>query len=132
MSAWHSFWARFQEPAFSLMRFVFGLLFSCHGAQKLFGAFGHNQADNPLMWVAGIVEFFGGLLLALGLWASVVAFFGAGEMLVAYFYAHFNFGTFPEGWIPIQNGGELALLYLFGFLVILTHGAGKWTLRRIM
>ncbi len=130
MSAWQSFWVRFQSAAYTLMRFAFGVLFAFHGAQKLFGLFGGRQASAPLYWVAGTVEFFGGLAVALGLWAQVAAFFCAGQMLVAYFLSHFNVAEFPEGWIPIQNRGEMALLYFFGFLVILTQGPGSWTLRK--
>ncbi len=130
MSAWQSFWANFREPAYSLMRFAFGVLFAFHGAQKLFGVLGREQASAPLMWVAGAVEFFGGLAVALGVFTPIAAFLCAGQMLVAYFMAHHDFSAFPEGWIPVQNRGEPALLFMFGFLVILTHGAGKYTVSR--
>ncbi len=117
------FGATIKEPAYALMRFSFGLLFAFHGAQKLFGAFGGNQAQNGLMWAAGIIEFFGGLAIALGIVTSLAALFCSAQMLLAYFYAHF-----PQGWLPIENRGELALLYFFGFLFVMTRGGGSWSL----
>lgn len=107
---------------YALMRIVVGLLFACHGAQKLFGLFGGPQM--PLMsrfGIAGIVEFFGGLMIALGFLTGTVAFIASGEMAYAYFTAHR-----PQGNVPIQNGGELALLYCFVFLYIAARGVGAW------
>ena len=109
----------YKEQAYSLMRFFLGFLFACHGAQKVFGILGRDQADSLLMWVAGTVELFGGLAIALGVFTSIAAFLCAGQVLVAYFYAH----AF-QALLPIQNRGELALLYFFAFLVIMTRGAG--------
>ncbi len=116
-----------KEPAYNLMRLLFGLLFAFHGAQKLFGAFGGNQAKNGLMWAAGAIEFFGGLAIALGFLTSLAALICSAQMLVAYFYAHF-----PQGWVPIQNRGELALVYLVGFFFIMTRGGGSWSLDSLM
>ena len=111
------------EPyAFAALRIVAGFLFLCHGAQKLFGAFGGPQAIHvPLMLVAGIVEFGGGILIILGLFTRVAAFIACGEMAVAYFKQHL-----PHGFFPIVNKGELAVLYCFLFLFIACHGAGKF------
>jgi putative oxidoreductase len=110
-----------QELVFGLTRIVFGFLFACHGAMKLFGAFGgHVMVHNPWMLAAGILEFGGGLLVALGLITRPVAFILSGEMAVAYFRAHF-----PRGFWPIQNGGELAILYCFYFLYLSLRGAGR-------
>ncbi|MGH9341311.1 MAG: DoxX family protein [Acidobacteriota bacterium] len=114
------FFARFASVAYTLMRFFFGFLFAFHGTQKLFGMFGGNMAGSTLMWVAGIVEFFGGLAIALGFLTPYMAFLAAGQMAVAYFSAHA-----PRDPWPILNGGELALLYLFGFLYIMTHSSGR-------
>ncbi len=72
-----------------------------------------------LLGLAGILETFGGLLLILGLFTVPVAFVLAGEMAVAYFMVHF-----PRGLFPIQNGGELAVLYCFIFLYLFAAGAG--------
>jgi len=111
---------RFSAGLFALMRLVVGVLFACHGAQKLFGAFGSQpMTGKPLMLVAGIIEFGGGLLIAIGLLARVAALFAAGEMAVAYFMVHA-----PQGFWPILNKGELALVYCFVFLFIASVGAG--------
>lgn len=111
------------EPVgFAAFRVVVGFLFMCHGAQKLFGAFGgHAQLHNPLMLAAAIIEFGGGILVLLGLLTRFAAFIASGEMAVAYFMMHQ-----PKGFLPIQNGGETAVLYCFAFLFIACHGAGKF------
>lgn len=79
---------RFSDPLYSLLRLMAGLLFACHGAQKLFGALGGPQMLHiPLMLAAGIIEFFGGLLIALGVLTAYAAFIACGEMAVAYSWA---------------------------------------------
>jgi len=106
------------------MRIVFALMFMQHGAQKLFGVFGAQGTAEPmtLYWLAGILETFGGLLILIGLWTRPVAFILAGEMAVAYFMAHL-----PQGWVPIMNGGELAVLYCAAFLFFATAGGGAFS-----
>lgn len=110
----------------SLLRIGAGLLFMQHGLQKLFGAFGGFGPDGgtaplmSLMGLAGVFEFGGGLLLVLGLFTRPVAFLLAGEMLVAFLKAHA-----PRGGVPMQNGGELPLLYVLVFLFLAAHGAGR-------
>ena len=114
---------RFSEPIYALMRFVTGFLFMFHGAQKLFGVLGRDAAEAfTLMWFAGVIEFFGGLLVAIGLFAGWAAFLCSGQMAVAYFMAHQ-----PEGLLPIQNKGELAALYCWVFLFIAAKGSGIWS-----
>jgi putative oxidoreductase len=105
------------------MRIVFGLLFACHGAQKIFGMFGGKGGAQGLMLVAGIIEISCGLLVALGLLTRPAAFLASGQMAVAYFMAHF-----PNGPVPIVNHGELALAYCFAFLYIFFHGGGLFSL----
>ena len=112
---------RYSEPLYALMRVVIGLLFACHGAQKLFGVLGgQSQLANPKLLAAGIIEFVGGGLVALGLWAGYAAFIASGEMAVAYFTTHA-----PGGFWPIVNKGELAVLYCFVFLYIASRGSGR-------
>ncbi len=116
--------APYSPYLYALLRIVAGLLFMQHGVQKLFGALGGTQM--PLMsqmGLAGIIETFGGLAIALGLFTSPVAFLASGQMAVAYFQAHL-----PRGLWPIQNGGELAVLNCFLFLYIASRGSGKWSL----
>lgn len=113
---------RYSELAYSLMRFMVGALFACHGAQKLFGAFGGEVANKPLMLVGGIIEFGGGVLIAIGLVTRVAAFLASGMMAVAYFMAHA-----PNGFWPIMNHGETAVLYCFVFLYMSRHGGGRFS-----
>ena len=77
------------------------------------------------MWIAGVIELVGGVLVAVGFLASPVAFICAGEMAVAYWTAHA-----PQSPWPVQNGGELAALYCFVFLYIAARGAGRWSIDR--
>jgi len=116
----------FESTAYAALRIVSGFLFSCHGAQKLFGAFGgHQTLHNPLMLTAGIIEFGGGILILLGFFTNIAALIASGEMAVAYFTQHF-----PKGFFPIQNGGELAVVYCFVFLFIATRGGGKYAVQK--
>jgi len=115
------------EPsARSVLRLVVGFTFSFHGMQKLFGLFGgHHVQFVSLLWVGGFLELFGGLLIFAGLFTVPVAFILSGEMAVAYFRAHF-----PRGFLPIVNGGELAVLYCFIYLYLFTAGPGPLSLDR--
>ncbi len=70
----------------------------------------------------GVIEFFGGLMIAIGLLTSYAAFIASGEMAVAYFMAHF-----PRHPLPIINQGELAVLFCFVFLYIAAQGSGVWS-----
>ena len=80
-----------------------------------------------MLGVAGTIEVFGGLLIALGLFGSHVAFLASGLMAAAYFMGHA-----PRGLWPILNGGELAALYCFFFLYVATRGSGPWSLDRAL
>ncbi len=112
---------RYSEPLYALMRLVVGLLFACHGAQKLFGVLGgQSQLANPKMIAAGVIELVGGGLVALGLWAAWAAFVASGQMAVAYFTVHAS-----GGFWPVVNKGELAVLYCFVFLYIASRGSGS-------
>lgn len=112
--------------AYTLLRIVSGLLFACHGAQKLFGVFGgHRVPIASQLGAAGIIELTCGLLIALGLRTSIAAFIASGEMAIAYFQVHA-----PRAYFPIQSGGEPAVLFCFLFLYIATRGAGAWGVDR--
>ena len=108
-----------------LLRVVAGLSFAQHGAQKLFGLLGARQAVDPFsqMGFAGIIEFVGGIMVAIGLYTTPVAFVASGEMAYAYFTAHVSRGMWP-----IQNGGEPAVIYCFVFLYLCVAGSGKLSL----
>ena len=81
----------------------------------------------PLMLAAGIIEFFGGLLIALGVFTVFAAFIASGEMATGYFLGHA-----PHDFWPIRNHGELAVLFCFVFLYIASRGDGTWSVRRFL
>jgi putative oxidoreductase len=113
---------RFAPQLYAIMRIAVGLLFACHGAQKLFGVLGGQQVTLASQsGLAGVIELVGGVMIAIGFLTGTVAFIASGEMAFAYFLAHM-----PRGGLPIQNGGELAVLYCFVFLYIAARGAGIW------
>ena len=110
-----------------VFRILAGAMFACHGAQKIFGAFGGLPPGVPkaLIWTAGPLEFFGGLLIAIGLFTRPVAFLCSGLMAAAYFYGHaFN----GQGFLPKANGGELAVIYCWLWLYFAAQGPGAFAL----
>jgi putative oxidoreductase len=120
--------ARYTEIAFALMRVVAGVLFACHGAQKLFGMFGGKvMTGSTLIMAAAVIEFVGGTLIAIGFLTRAAAFISSGEMAVAYFKAHA-----PGGFWPIQNKGEAAVIFCFLFLFIAAHGAGRYSVDAVL
>jgi putative oxidoreductase len=122
----NSFRATWSPRMLSILRIVTALLFMQHGGQKLFGFPAAQQGATPplmsLMGLAGILEFFGGLLLLIGLFTRPVAFILSGMMAVAYFMVHA-----PQGFWPVINKGELAVLYCFVFLYLAAAGGGAWS-----
>ena len=111
----------------SILRVVVALLFMQHGAQKLFDMPSSSQGGTvellSMIGIAGILEFFGGLLVLLGLCTRPVAFILSGEMAVAYFMVHS-----PQSFWPIVNRGEMAVLYCFVFLYLAFAGGGVWSI----
>lgn len=113
-----------KELTHNALRVVAGFLFMQHGAQKLFGMLGGNQVEGLMsaMGIAGILEFFGGLMMMAGLLTGPVAFLLAGQMAVAYFWRHA-----PNGFWPIMNRGELAAFYSFTWLYFFAAGPGRFS-----
>ena len=114
-----------REPQiYAVMRIVVGFLFLRHGVQKLFGFPIPPPAEAPafILYTAGPIELFGGLLVMLGLFTRPAAFLCSGQMAVAYWMAH----AFRAP-LPIVNQGELAVTYCFVFLYIAAHGSGIWS-----
>jgi putative oxidoreductase len=121
---------RTKQITFFLLRVVSGLLFLQAGGMKMFdwfggvpAQFGGHPAFMSQTWVGGALEFYGGVAILLGLFTRPVAFILSGEMAVAYFQFHQ-----PQGFWPIQNHGEPAVLLCFIFLFFAAHGAGEWSL----
>ena len=119
-----------REPVLALLRVMAGLLFAQHGAQKILGLLGGFRGQPGATaemftqsWVAGVLELFGGVLVAIGLFTSPVAFLLSGLMAVAYFKAHA-----PDGFWPLLNGGEHAALFCFVFLAFWARGGGPYSL----
>jgi putative oxidoreductase len=108
-----------------VMRILAGIMFACHGAQKVLGMFGGMPAGAPkfIIWTAGPIELIGGLLIAAGLFTRTTAFISSGLMAAAYFIGHA-----PNGFVPKVNGGEPAVLYCWLFLYIAAQGPGAWAL----
>jgi putative oxidoreductase len=121
---------RLSGPALSVVRIVVSFLLICHGAAKLFGAFGgvdDHGAAAPVgswpLWWAGVIEVGGGGLVLLGLLTRVAALLCSGAMAFAYFTVHQ-----PQALLPLQNGGEPAALFCWIFLLIAVLGPGPLAL----
>ena len=111
----------------SILRIVTAFLYIAHGTQKFFGfpgAGGGPPIDlMTLRGASSILETFGGALLLVGLFTRPVAFILSGHMAFAYFMAHA-----PQGFWPLLNRGELAIMFCFVFLYLAAAGGGPWSL----
>ena len=119
--------APFAPYAYALLRIVAGLLFVCHGGQKVFGWFG-GVGGSPvpltsLFGVAGLLELVLGSVITVGFLTSAAALIASGEMAVAYFVGHY-----PKSFWPLENEGEPAVLFCFIFLYMATQGSGIWSI----
>ncbi|MFE9816633.1 DoxX family protein [Streptomyces sp. NBC_00236] len=112
---------RAQPYALSMFRFVVGLLLTCHGAASLFGVLGRPMlsADSWPGWYAAVTRPAGGILVALGRGTRTAAFLGSGSMPFAYFDVHQQAGL-----LPMQNGGEAAVLFCWTLLLLVFTGPG--------
>jgi putative oxidoreductase len=113
----------------SILRIITGFLFMAHGTQKwlLFPGGTTRATVETLSGIAGLIELIGGPLILLGLFTRPVAFVLSGMSAFAYFIAHA-----PQGFWPILNKGELAVLYCFVFLYLAAAGGGPWSLDRAL
>ena len=119
--------AAFADKIHGLLRIMSGLLFLAHGLTKLihWPATNYFPPDQPLptmMLFVGILETVGGLLITVGAFTRYAAFLCSGLMAAAYFMAHSGASIFP-----IQNGGELAIMFCFVFLFFASAGAGAFS-----
>jgi putative oxidoreductase len=129
MADWHALRSEWEPRVLSILRIMVGLLFMEHGLAKLVGfptATTHPQMFQ-LLWFAGVLEAFGGLLVALGLFTRPAAFILSGEMAVGYFMSHM-----PKNFFPLINGGDAAILYCFIFFYLFVAGGGIWSLDRLL
>jgi len=120
---------RFADPVYCLMRLVVGLLFACHGGQKILGfppAAKAMQLDT-LGMVGGYIELICGFMIALGLLTCLAAFIASGMMAVAYFMVHS-----PNSFFPIVNRGEAAVLFCFVFFFMIFYGSGRFSLDALL
>lgn len=117
------FLSRFEMQVYVILRVVIGFLFLWHGAQKIFAFPAAGIVIPYVVFIAGPIEFFGGLLVMTGLWTRWAAFICSGEMAVAYWTMH---GT--KMVLPLLNGGELAMIYCFLFLFISARGPGIFSI----
>lgn len=125
----NEFLSSWSHRVLSVLRFVAGFLMLWHGSQKLFGypIALPAGAEGPLIVTAGIIEFFGGLLILVGLFTRPAAFLISGLMAAAYFMAHA-----PSGFLPLVNHGELAAIYSFLYLYFAFAGGGVWALDALL
>lgn len=122
----NTFFQTWQPRTLSLLRAVTGFLFMQHGGQKIFGYPVAERSPFELLSLsgaAGLLELVGGFLILIGLFTRPTAFLLSGLMAVAYFMAHA-----PQGFWPLANGGQLAVLYSFVFLYLFIAGGGEWSL----
>jgi putative oxidoreductase len=110
----------------SILRIIVALLFLEHGLQKYFGFPSARPPMTSLLYVQGLIEIVGGILLLVGAYTRVVAFILSGDMAAAYFMAHF-----PHSFYPAINGGVAAVLFCFVFLYLVFAGGGPWSVDRI-
>lgn len=112
---------RWAPELLSIMRIMAAGSFFTHGTMKLVSWPAPFEFPlNAMLYVAGVLEVFGGLLLIVGLFSRPVAFLLSGAMAVAYFMVHAS-----EGFFPVLNHGEAAMLYCFIFLYICAAGPGS-------
>jgi len=115
---------RHAEFLYFFFRVLTGFLFLGHGLQKL-GLLEGTFAVQGFIGFIGICELAGGIALMIGLWTRLVALLGTMLLIGAYATVHAG-----QGFLPIANKGELALLYIAAFAVLFAHGAGRWSLER--
>ncbi len=121
---------RGRDHALALFRIVVGLLFACHGVQKLFGLLTTKPPVSITTWPGGpmgVIEIVGGLLIMIGFGTRIAALIASGSMAYAYFTVHQ-----PKALMPIENGGELAAMYSWVFLLLVFTGPGAWALDKAL
>ena len=123
------------------LRLVAGVIFAAHGAQKLFAWFGGYGLDGTGQWMesiglapgvfmallAGSAEFFGGILLLIGLLTRPAALALVGTMVVAILSVHIQNGLFMS-----NNGYEFGLALLAMSVALVFQGGGRFSLDSVI
>lgn len=120
---------RLETQAYTALRIIAGALFAFEGMQKVFGLFATAPPLGSQLWIGGVIELVTGPLIALGLFTRIASFVAAGQMAVAYFQYHWGFHL-DRRILPVANGGDLAIVNCFVFLLIWARGAGPYSLDR--
>jgi len=121
-------WAAWAPRLLSVLRIVAAFMFMQAGAMKLFAIPTGMPPDGSTavmwtqVWLGGILEFYGGALILIGVFTRPIAFILSGMMAVAYWQFHA-----PQGFWVTVNGGTPAALYCFVWLYISAAGAGPWS-----
>lgn len=120
--------------ALLLLRLGLGIIFIYHGFPKLFthmseaaAAFPHMGFPSYFAYIAGIVEFFGGCLLIVGLFTRIAALLIAGEMAIALIKVHL-----PQGGPLAVGKYELPLALAVSAFTLVALGAGALSLDRLI
>lgn len=125
-------WKPFESISYTALRIVAGFAFLLHGAQKILGVLTTKQPEiGSQLWIGGLIELVGGLLIAAGLLTRPAAFLASGTMAVAYIQFHWK-GALDENFFPVINKGELSLVYCFLFLFMTFRGGGDVSLDRLI
>jgi putative oxidoreductase len=118
----------------SLFRVIVGALFVCHGVATIFGVLGGSAGTGGAApvgawpgWWAALIQLVGGALVMLGLGTRAAALLCSGSMAYAYFTIHQE-----KSLLPIQNGGEAAVMFCWTFLLIALAGPGTWALDTLL
>ncbi|MFE1307927.1 DoxX family protein [Streptomyces sp. NPDC058755] len=123
-----------QPYVIGIFRIVIGLLFAVHGAASLFGVLGGAAGtDGGTIpsgtwpgWYAAVIQLVAGGLVLLGLGTRGAALIASGSMAYAYFDVHQQAALWP-----IQNGGELSVLFCWTFFLLVFTGSGAFGLDRL-
>ncbi len=121
------FISKYEDWIYAALRIITGFLFLWHGSQKLFGYPSGAKMPDHVIFIAGPIEFFGGLLIMSGFLTRIAAFLASGEMAYAYWTVHA-----PGALLPIINHGELAIVYCFLFLYFFVKGSGRFSLDQLL
>jgi putative oxidoreductase len=122
---------QYSPSVLSLFRFVYGLLFALSGSMHLFDwpvALPQPAEVGSAVWFAGVIELTTGLLIAAGLFTRPAAFLASGHMAVAYFWIHQPIALWPVGTPPQGNGGTEAILFCWGFFLLVFTGPGIYSI----